>query len=238
MGRPRAISIFTYHRVAPPRRGSVEKYTVTPERFRRQLAFLAALGWASVGLDEVEAFVAGRDGASLPKRPYVLTFDDGYRELLEHAMPALERAGAKATIFAVPGRREDGWITWPDGQPNLELLRPDELKDLARKGVAIGSHTLTHPNLKELDDAALEREVAGARKALEETTGAPVAHFCYPYGEWDARARAAVAQAGYRTAVTTDRGRARPAADPLALPRLTVGKSMGLLRFAKRVLLG
>ena len=237
LGTARTISIFTYHRVAPPRRGSFERYTVTPERFRRQLGLLGTLGWESVTLDDVAAFVAGRPGATLPKRPYVLTIDDGYRELLEHAMPALERAGARATIYAVPGHREDRWIDWAD-LPNLELLRPDELRDLARRGVAIGSHTLTHPNLTDLDDAALEREVAGARAALRESTGTDVAHFCYPFGEWNERARAAVVRAGYATSVTTERGKVRAGADAHALPRLTVGKNMGLVRFAKRVLIG
>jgi peptidoglycan/xylan/chitin deacetylase (PgdA/CDA1 family) len=210
---------------------------VTPERFRRQLGLLESLGWTSVSLDEVEAFAAGRDGGSLPKRPYVLTFDDGYRELLEHALPALESVRAKATIYAVPGHDRDRWIDW-DGLPSLELLRPDELRDLAARGVEIGSHTLTHPNLTTVDDAALDREVGGARAALRETTGREVAHFCYPFGEHDERTRAAVRRAGYRTAVTTERGRARPGADAHALPRLTVGKNMGIFRFARRVLLG
>lgn len=215
--------------------GGAGSCAVTLDRFRSHLALLAALGWTSVSLDDVAAVVTGNSDAALPNRPYVLTFDDGYRELLDYAIPALEAAGIKATLFVLAGLREDRWIDRGDC-PNLELLRSDELRDLARRGFAIGSHTGTHVCLTELDDTALEREVAGARARLAEMCRATVDHFSYPFGLCDARSRDAVIRAGYRTACTTNRGRARPGMDLYTLPRLSVGKRMGTLRFARRAL--
>jgi len=99
------------------------------------------------------------------------------------------------------------------------LMGWDELAELAHEGHEIGSHTFTHTILPSCEDADLEREIIASRIALEERLGVAVASFCYPNGDWDERARAAVERAGYRWAVTCRSGPNHPGANPLLLRR-------------------
>jgi peptidoglycan/xylan/chitin deacetylase (PgdA/CDA1 family) len=94
-----------------------------------------------------------------------------------------------------------------------------QLLETAAAGVSIGAHSRTHVNLTSCDDAELEREVRGSREDLEDLLGVSCTRFAYPAGHVDARVQAAVAAAGFRTAVTTVRGWARAGVDPLAVPR-------------------
>lgn len=99
------------------------------------------------------------------------------------------------------------------------LMGWEELAELAHEGHEIGSHTFTHTILPHCDDADLEREIVASRIALETRLGVSVASFCYPNGDWDERARAAVERAGYRWAVTCRSGSNQPGANPLLLRR-------------------
>jgi peptidoglycan/xylan/chitin deacetylase (PgdA/CDA1 family) len=102
------------------------------------------------------------------------------------------------------------------------MMTPDHVRDLARRGHAIGSHTVNHPLLPELDDAEIARELVESRAALQQWLGQPVEAFCYPNGDTDARVAAAVAKAGYRLACTTVEGRNAGLGDLLRLRRIEV----------------
>lgn len=227
------VRILTYHRVGPPRGGrKFEPLTVPPNRFRRQLRLLEALGATFVSLDLVADWLEGKAG--LPPRATVLTFDDGFDDLYRHAFPLLAERSVPAMIYVVPDRQDDGWRR--DRSPGpLKLLSWPRIREMADAGLQFGSHSCTHARLTECDDARLHREVTASRKQIEDQLGSAVQHFCYPFGNLDDRVAGAAARAGYRTACTTARGAVSPGADPLRLPRLTVGKRMNLFRFFMRV---
>ena len=227
------VRILTYHRVAPPRGGrSYEPLTVPPQRFRRQLQLLDALGATFVSLDLVADWLEGK--AELPPRATVLTFDDGFEDVHRYAFPLLAERAVPAMIYLVPERPDDGWRRDQSPEPE-KLLSWPQIREMAEAGLQFGSHSCTHARLTECDDARLHREVTVSRKQIEDHLGGAVEHFCYPFGDVDDRVAEATARAGYRTACTTARGAATRSADPLRLPRLTVGKRMNLFRFLTRV---
>ncbi|WP_217170059.1 polysaccharide deacetylase family protein [Streptomyces sp. AC512_CC834] len=204
-----------YHSVGDPW-DDPYRITVTPERLDAQLGWLRRRGLRGVPVGELLAARARGGGGDLVG----LTFDDGYADFVEHALPCLRRRGCGATLFVLPGRL-GGDNAWDRLGPRRPLLTADGIRHAAAEGVEIGSHGLTHVDLTRADDAALRAETAESRARLSELTGAPVAGFCYPYGTVDARAADAVRAAGYTYACAIDPG---PLTGPYALPRVHVGQ--------------
>jgi peptidoglycan/xylan/chitin deacetylase (PgdA/CDA1 family) len=193
------------------------RITVTPERLERQLAWLHRRGLRGVSLRELFAARARGEGRHLVG----LTFDDGYADFLEHALPVLRHRHCGATLFVLPGRL-GGVNSWDPLGPRKPLLTADGIRRAASEGVEIGSHGLTHVDLTRADDVTLKAEVTDSRAVLSELIGAPVDGFCYPYGTVDERAVAAVREAGYAYACAIDPG---PLTGPHALPRLHIGQN-------------
>ncbi|MFD3838411.1 polysaccharide deacetylase family protein [Streptomyces sp. NPDC058642] len=190
------------------------RITVTPDRLDRQLTWLRRRGLRGVSMTTLLAAPARKDLVGL-------TFDDGYADFLDHALPVLRRHDVGATLFVLPGRL-GGDNAWDPLGPRKPLLTADGLRRVHEAGVEIGSHGLTHVDLTKADDLRLKSEVVESRAALEELTGAPVKGFCYPYGTLDQRAVDAVREAGYAYACAIDPG---PLTGPYALPRLHIGQN-------------
>ena len=214
INRTWTLPVLTYHAVSD----EPSRIAVPQALFRRQMAHLRHAGYRAVTF--AEAALALDEGPRESKLICV-TFDDAYRSVLENAVPVLREAGFVATIFVPTAYVGDAnhWDTEtpPGGWP---ILSWDELRALSRDGLEIGSHTSTHPHLPTLDDASLVEELAGSRRELEQRLGTEVSSFCYPFGHHDARTRAAVHAAGYRSACTTEFGASLPAHDRMRLPRI------------------
>ncbi|GGQ01467.1 polysaccharide deacetylase [Streptomyces mutabilis] len=207
--------VAMYHSVGD-RSDDPYRITVTPDRLDTQLGWLRRRGLRGVPVGELLAARARGGGRDLVG----LTFDDGYADFVEHALPRLRRWGCGATLFVLPGRL-GGDNAWDPLGPRKPLLTADGIRHAAAEGVEIGSHGLTHVDLTEADDTVLKAETAESRALLEELTGAPVTGFCYPYGTVDARAADAVRAAGYAYACAIDPG---PLTGRYALPRVHVGQ--------------
>jgi peptidoglycan/xylan/chitin deacetylase (PgdA/CDA1 family) len=209
------LRILLYHRVSEDR----DPLAVTPARFAQQMGLLAGRGWAVVDLVAAAGALAR---GTLPPRAVALTFDDGYRDVAEHAVPVLERHGFAATVFVVPGAIDGGApFTWYAAPP--PLLGWDDIVDLDWSSpLRFEAHSMTHPNLLTLDDAAARWEVGESRAVLERRLGRRVEAFCYPAGLFGARERELVAGAGYRIGVSCEPGMNTAATDLLALRRTQV----------------
>ena len=136
-----------------------------------------------------------------------MTFDDAYRSV-RHALPVLDELGVPATVFVCTDyAREGGPLELPplDRLPaahrhEVATLAWDDLRDLSERGVEIGAHTRTHPDLRTIADTELQREVAVARDEVESELRRPCRYFAYPYGQFDRRVQSAVERAGYEAA--------------------------------------
>jgi peptidoglycan/xylan/chitin deacetylase (PgdA/CDA1 family) len=153
----------------------------------------------------------------------LLTFDDCFASVLEHAVPVLKAHGIPAVAFAVTGRvgGVNDWSRSPSA-PRLPLLDVDGLRQLTRAGVEIGAHSRSHRSLRENTGAELVDEVAGACDDLKALGLGPARLFAYPYGEWDRRAREAARDAGCLAAFTVRPGVVRPGSDPFSVPRIEI----------------
>lgn len=202
-----------YHRVGPEPRGAAvtDALTVPPAEFAADMRWLRRAGYHAVS--EQQLFGALEHAWRLPRRPVVITFDDGYRDVLWNAAPVLHRLRMPATMYVVTGR-----ISGPDPS----FLTWDELRMLERRGVAIGSHTVDHVELTRLAPPVALRELVDSRLALERGLGHPVRWFAYPAGRYDRLAEQLVGRAGYALAVTTRPGVLQSGARPFELHRIEV----------------
>ena len=222
MPRPRALRVLAYHAIADiPGSARFAAYGVRPDDFRWQLRVLERAGYHFVSADEVVHFVRGSGG--LPSRPVLLTFDDCFATVLEHALPILEERRVPAVAFAVTNRLggTNDWSRAP-GAPQLPLLDLEGLRRLAQSGVEIGSHSRTHRQLPGVSAGELADEVAGSCEELHAKALGPVRLFAYPYGESNERVQSAVESAGYQIAFTVDPGFVQPGVDPYRIPRIEI----------------
>jgi peptidoglycan/xylan/chitin deacetylase (PgdA/CDA1 family) len=208
------VPVLMYHVIADPPAGAAWPHLfVSPAEFAAQVDWLERRGFTAVTLTQVWKNWHHRGG--LPARPVVLTFDDGYRSVATRALPILRRRGWPAVLNLKVGNLERGSFTDAD------------VRKLLGAGWELGAHTFTHPDLRTLDDAALEREVAGSRAEIRKRFGVRVDFFCYPAGRYDERVIAAVRRAGFLGATTTREGLAT-ADDPFELRRIRISRGDGV----------
>lgn len=229
-----AIPILMYHNVArPPADTLLRSLYVSPAAFRRQLGLLRTLGYRGMSMAEAMPYLRGeREG-----RVAAITFDDGYIDNLDNALPALQAAGFGATCYFVSGGL-GAYNSWDDAVigTRKRIMDRAQVRAWADAGMEVGSHSHSHPQLTGCDDTVLNEELVRSREELEQVTGAAVTQFCYPYGDYDARVARAVAGAGYEAATTTHRGRARAGDDLFTLRRVLVGGHNWLPQVAVKLL--
>jgi|SRR5829696_141068 len=218
--------VLCYHAVSDR---WADPLAVSPSAFADQLGALLRLRWRPVTATQV------LDNRA---RSLHVTFDDAYRSVATAALPVLERLGVPATVFACSHHARDGRIldvlelrdrmgAHPE---ELRTMDWDALRDLAARGVEIGSHTVSHAHLPELSDFELRRELHDSREAIEAELGRPCRFLAYPYGEDDPRVHAAARVAGYAGAYTLRRKSG--GLDPFTVPRVDVYRGDGMGRFA------
>lgn len=207
------VPILMYHVVKAPAPGTPQSELWTPvPTFKATIAELKKLGYRGVTMEQVHEAWSG--GAGLPKKPVVVSFDDGYLSHYVSARPILRQAGWPGVLNLKTGNIDPkgGLASW-------------QIKGLVAAGWEIGAHSITHADLTTLDASGLEREVAGSKRIIEKQFGIKVETFCYPAGKYDAAAEEAVKRAGFKTATTVDPGIASPRDNQLLLPRVRVNGS-------------
>lgn len=211
---PYALAI-TYHAVDA--RGA--PLSVDPSMLRDQLDCIADSGVPTLTVAELAAALRDR---TLPARAAVLTFDDAFASVVQHAAPLLAERGQRATVFAVAGAigGSNDWPTQPAGAHRAPLADLEGLRSLARAGWEIGSHGVEHAPLSRVSADTAHRELVESRARLEDALGVEVSSYALPYGDLPASATARLLRSTYQAVCTTRLGYATPATDRWAIPRV------------------
>jgi peptidoglycan/xylan/chitin deacetylase (PgdA/CDA1 family) len=216
--------VLCYHAVSD---SWPDRLAVGPDMLERQLRGLLRRRYRPAAATSV----VGGSG-----KLFHVTFDDAYRSVA-NVLPVLERLRVPATVFACPGFADDGRVLdvpelaleaakYPD---ELATMTWDELESLIERGVEVGSHTVTHAHLTRLSDAELMRELRESRERLEARLGRPCPYLAYPYGEEDARVRAAARPA--RDAAAFGLPGSEKPVDRYSVPRIGVWRTDNVVRF-------
>jgi peptidoglycan/xylan/chitin deacetylase (PgdA/CDA1 family) len=215
-------ALLTYHHVGPRPRGvRLKGLYVSLKLFAQQMAELKAEGFETTALRTSE----------VPSKGFVVTFDDGFSDVFENALPVLREHSFRSIQFLVAdllGKTSE----WQKGSGELPgiLMDKTQVKDWLASGQEIGSHTLTHPRLTQISPLQAREEIFASKKKLEDAFGKAIEHFCYPYGDWNPEIREIVREAGYASGCTTKFGVNTSEADPFALKRITVRYSSRKLK--------
>ncbi len=193
------LRILYYHRVSADR----DPLAVTPEAFRRQMEALAASGQRVVDLYEIDDLRLAPGESAV-----ALTFDDGYRDVLEEALPVLREHGFASTVFVVPGAISGAApFAWYAAGAMPPVAGWDELRAEEHAGlVHFEPHTITHPVLTTLSREDARREIAESKGIVELELGRPARIFCYPGGYYSPREVELVRECGFRAALTCEFG--------------------------------
>ena len=186
-------------------------FDTTVAEFREQLEAIRESGSTPITIDQLYEHL--KNGAALPSKAILLTFDDGYLGHLENAYPLLQEYKYPAVFFV-----HTAYVGVRTGKPHMTW---EDLQRIDKEGlVAIEPHTVTHPgDLRELSDSSLERELVDSKRLMEEKLGHPINYLAYPVGNQDERVREAAIRAGYRMSFTMDLGYAGQSGSLLAVQR-------------------
>ena len=218
------VPILMYHYVSvPPPDADIYRLdlSVTPAALDAQMEYLAAEGYHPIRLSDLSDYLL--NGKPLPPRPIALTFDDGYLDNYENALPVLEKYKFPATFFIITQFVDDkkpGYMSW------------DQIEELAINGMEIGSHTLDHIDLHGKPRSVQTTEIAGSKAMIEARIGTPVTSFCYPSGRYDAQTISVLRSAGYLAATTEIQGVLQSSSDMYQLRRIRVRGSYSVSDFA------
>ena len=212
------VPVLMYHSI-----GGTDRLSVRPGAFAEQMAYLEDNGFTPLPF-------GGRTRSA--RRPVVITFDDGYADFHEHALPVLERFGFAATVFVTTGWLHDAG-PYAAGSPLGRMLSWAQVEETAATGVEIGAHGHSHAQLDQLGGPALHEELHRSKELLEQRLGRPVPAMAYPYGYSSARVRREVRACGYTAACAVANAVLTERHDPFAVPRVTVRAGTSLDGFGR-----
>lgn len=217
-----AVPVLMYHHIdtkLEPGNPHAGNLTVSPKLFESHLEHLSKNGFNTISLDELYAALYG--GTSLPSKPVLITFDDGYENNYTYAFSLLKKYGKKGTFFMISDYADaPGYLT------------KAQLKEMSDAGMGIESHTKKHANLAQVDPPTLIVELGASKKALEKIIGKKVNYIAYPFGGYSEYALRAVKSSGYLMGLTINEGKVIEAKEPFRIPRIAIDPSVNLKRFA------
>jgi peptidoglycan/xylan/chitin deacetylase (PgdA/CDA1 family) len=207
--------------------------SISEEQFEQQMAWLMRHRYTTISLDQWQSALQGE-----VHRPILLTFDDAYADLCNHALPLLRRLGLRATVFAVSSflGAFNNWDVERGFAP-CPLMTEQQVLYWASQGIDFGAHSRTHPFLTELDSSSLTKEIEDSAMELGGLLDRPVSAFAYPYGYHNRAVRRCVASK-FELAFTCMGGLNHARTDPYRLRRSMVQPHDSQIDFLMRVRFG
>jgi len=200
------VPILTYHHVGIPS-GKWRLNTVSEKSFDYQMAFIKRHGFEVISFDDLVEGI--KQGHEFTRNTVVLQFDDGYEDNYKYAFPILKKYGFPAMVFLISDK-----IGTPD------FLTWDEMREMEKNNFLAGAHTRHHVYLPKASEAQAQDEIAGSKKVIEDHLGHVINYFCYPSGGFTEDIKDLVKEAGYKAAVTTNRGKDKYNVDLYELKRI------------------
>jgi peptidoglycan/xylan/chitin deacetylase (PgdA/CDA1 family) len=235
-GNPRAIKVLMYHRIVDTNDIRYSHWTcVHVNEFRKQLEMLDRWGFTPITFEDYRLFRCGE--LSLPRKPVILTFDDGYLDTYTLAYPLMQEFGVKAVVFVLADQKVK--INFWDRHlklPEAALMKRHQVVEMHEAGFEIGSHSLTHANLTHLSEDQTWEQISRSRILLEILLNAPVTTFSYPYGATNPIVKKMATCAGYTIACSVATGPATFGNDPFEVRRIPILNTTGPGGFALRLL--
>jgi peptidoglycan/xylan/chitin deacetylase (PgdA/CDA1 family) len=214
-----SIPVLNYHSIGVTQGNTL---VLDPKKLTRQMEFLAEQGYSPLTLSNFILLLEKKKTA--PAKPVLLTFDDGYLDNYEQAMPILKLHGFPATIFISPGTiGQEGKLNW------------EQVKEMHEAGWDIQPHGMTHPHLPELTAAQQKEEIMQSRRQIEQQLGTNADIFCYPYGEFNKQTLKILKDEGFRYAFTIRQGRTTSTQEPFYLRRIYVNSEDSLQEWSKKL---
>lgn len=230
--RKRDVPVLMYHSISSSSNPKFKQFAVPAQAFDEQMAYLQAHRYTPVTITQL-ARMRAAGGETLPERPVVLTFDDGFADFFTAALPILQRYGFVATLYVTTAfvGETSRWLC-SEGEAERAMLTWDQLKEICASGVECGGHTHTHPQLDTLPVPRVQEEVQLCKRILEDHLECKIDSFAYPYGYQTATVRQIVQAAGYLSACAVKNRMSTEKDDLFALARLMIHANSSLDDFA------
>lgn len=214
---PKGVPILMYHSISDEKDNDA---VISKERFAEQMDFLYKNHYNPLTPEMLADYISL--GKPLPVKPVLLTFDDGYRDTYDVAMPILKQYGFPSIVF-IPAGEVGTNLSW------------EQLKKMKSSGMQIGSHSYHHRELTKLSPAEQAEEIAKSKEVLDRSLNQDTLWFCYPYGSYDAATIKLLQEKGLKFAVTMNPGWGKTGDNPLVLNRIWIGNSVDLKHFEERL---
>jgi len=229
----RNIPVLMYHSISQPA-GSADPgfraLCISPVLFAAQVDYLYHNKYTFLNVEQLVHSIMG--GSPLPKRPVVLTFDDGYADFYYHALPVLSRYHLTATLYIATGfvERTSLWLRYKR-QTGHPMLTWSQIAEISNNGIECGAHTQHHLKLDILPLATARNEIKDSKDVLEQHLSREVTSFAYPYGYYNSDIQQLVKQAGFTSACAVKNAMCSDKADLFTLERLAITPNMGMSEF-------
>ncbi|MNK01226.1 Polysaccharide deacetylase [compost metagenome] len=234
--RPQNIPVLMYHKIPDQDISSRHRIFVNKNNFERHLQFFKDQGFTTLHFSEIEEYRSlKKDPATFPKKPLVLTFDDGYIDNLKNAGPLLQKYGHKAVIYLLADNdvRYNYWDA-DSGDSRSDIMSPEQKQELLNYTFEVGSHGLRHDKITEMSDERAWQELTESKSKLEQQFKRPVVSYAFTYGITSPKHAQMAQKAGYDFAVNTDTGGLHFEENPFSIFRANIFPEDGPAQLKKK----
>ena len=220
------IPILIYHKIDP--RSEIGINAISPKQFRRQMEWLHHHQYQAITFNDLQ------NSASLPQKPVIITFDDGYESVYEYALPITASMDMRASVYIISAfvGKKNIWDLSLDGR-RFSHLSKEQIRDLCKNKWEVGAHSVTHRALPYLPEHEAYQEIEYSKKSIEDLTGQPVISFAYPFGLQTKREMEIVRECGFQYACKGIRG--KQSSTVFDLQRYPVYSTESLKSFRKKL---
>jgi peptidoglycan/xylan/chitin deacetylase (PgdA/CDA1 family) len=224
------LPILMYHQVLDkqPALAKFNLHVLTAD-LEKQLQFLRDHGFETIVFEDLLT-------KRIPKKPIILTFDDGYENNYHFLFPLLKKYRMKAVIYIL-GERKHKTNFWdkPLGEAEHALLKPAQILEMQKSGwVEFGSHSFNHTRLTLIKKTEQEKQIAGSKKVLETFLKRPVRSFAYPYGVFNEEIKKITQMAGYTFGLAVQHGPTQLPKDLMEIKRVHMFPQTSMFDFFKK----